>query len=102
MNIKKGDIVIIKTGKDRGGKGKVLRALPAVEKILVEGINIRRRRQRARRSGEKGQMIEKPLPISVSNAMIFCSSCNQGTRVAKKADKNGRSLRVCAKCGKEF
>jgi large subunit ribosomal protein L24 len=101
MKIKKNDIVIIKTGKDLGKKGKVLRALPAMEKIVVEGINIRKKHKHARKSNEKGQVIEMPFPIAVSNVMIFCSSCNKGVRLKSK-DIKGKKIRVCIKCEKEM
>lgn len=101
MNIKKGDIVIIKTGKDLGKKGKVLRTLPTIEKIVVEGINVRKKHKRARKSNEKGQIIEMPFPIAVSNALIFCPSCNKGVRLGSKNIK-GQKTRVCVKCGKEM
>lgn len=101
MNIKKGDNVIIKTGKDLGKKGKVLRALPAVEKIVVEGVNIRKKRQRPRKSNQKGQVIEMPFPIAVSNAMIFCSSCAKGSRI-KQQEIKGKKTRVCVRCAKEL
>ncbi|MCX6713007.1 MAG: 50S ribosomal protein L24 [Candidatus Vogelbacteria bacterium] len=101
MNIKKGDIVIIKTGKDLGKKGKVLRALPADGKIVVEGVNIKKKRQRPRKSNEKGQVMEMPFPLNTSNALIFCSGCNKGARLGSKIVK-GKKVRVCVKCGKEF
>jgi large subunit ribosomal protein L24 len=101
MKIKKGDNVIIKTGKDLGKKGKVLSALPSEDRIVVEGVNIRKKRQKARRSNEKGQVMEKPMPIAVSNAMIFCSTCDKGVRLGSKEVK-GKKVRVCVKCGKEI
>lgn len=101
MQIKKGDIIIVKTGKDLGKKGKVLRAMPLVEKIVVEGVNIRKKHKRARKSNEKGQVIEMPFPIAVSNALVFCTSCGKGVRLGSK-DIKGKKTRVCAKCGKEM
>jgi len=101
MNIKKGDIVIVRTGKDLGKKGKVLRALPAVDKIVVEGVNIKKKRQKARKSNEKGQVLEMPMPFATSNALLFCSGCNKGSRLGHKEVK-GKKVRVCVKCGKEF
>lgn len=67
MKIKKGDNVIIMTGKDKGKKGKVVRALPKLEKVVVEGLNISKKHQRPRKSGEKGSIIEIAMPIHVSN-----------------------------------
>lgn len=101
MNIKKGDNVIISTGKDKGKKGKVLKAIPSEGRLVVEGVNLRKKRQRPRRSGEKGQVIEMPHPINVGNAMLFCNSCGKGVRIAAKVIKN-KKVRVCVKCSKEF
>jgi len=101
MLIKKGDNVIIKTGKDLGKKGKVLRALPAIDKIVVEGVNVRKKRQHPRKSNEKGQVMEKPMPIAISNAMIFCTSCGKGSRV-KFQEIKGKKMRVCVRCEKEL
>ncbi len=69
MKIKKGDSVKILSGDDKGKTAKVLRAFPAVNKVLVEGINTVKRHQRPTREGQKGQVIEKPMPIHVSNVV---------------------------------
>ena len=101
MNIKKNDNVIIIAGKDKGKKGKVLRALPSEGKILVEGVNMKKRRERPRRQGQKGQVVEKPAAVNASNALYFCASCGQGVRVGKKLSGD-KKVRVCKKCGKEL
>jgi len=67
MKIKKNDNVIVLTGKDRGKTGKVLRAFPKLDRVLVAGINIHKKHERPRKSGQKGQTIEKEAPIHVSN-----------------------------------
>ena len=67
MKIKKGDNVIILTGKDKGKKGKVVRALPKENKKVLEGLNILKRHQRPRKSGEKGTIISMAMPLNVSN-----------------------------------
>ncbi|MFA6415928.1 MAG: 50S ribosomal protein L24 [Candidatus Paceibacterota bacterium] len=101
MNIKKGDNVIMLTGSDKGKKGKVLRAIPSEEKILVEGINVKNKRQKPRKQGEKGQTIAMPHPVHVSNAALFCSACGKGVRSKVKITKD-KKTRVCAKCSKEL
>ena len=100
MNLKKGDNVIVITGKDKGQKGKILRSLVTDNKVIIEGVNLKQRRRRPRRRGEKGQVIEIPAPINASNVQYFCGSCGRGVRLKAKllADKK---VRVCAKCGKE-
>lgn len=67
MKIKKGDNVIVLTGKNKGVKGQVIKAFPALEQVVVEGVNIKKRHQRSNKQGGKGTIIEKPAPIHVSN-----------------------------------
>ena len=67
MHIKKGDIVKILTGKDKGKTGKVLKAFPKENRVLVEGVNIYKKHERARKEGQKGQVVERAVPIQVSN-----------------------------------
>lgn len=99
MKIKKGDIVFIRTGDDKGKKGKVIKVFPKDFKILVEGVNIQKKHQKPRREGEKGQIIQKPAPIFISNAMIICPNCQQKTKVAYlKTEK--KKNRICKKCKK--
>lgn len=101
MKLKKSDNVIILSGKDKGKKGKVLRVLPDLEKIIVEGVNERKRHQRAKRAGEKGQIVTKLVPMSVSNAMFFCTKCAKGVRLGAKM-VGDKKVRVCKKCGVEL
>lgn len=96
MKIRKNDQVLIISGKDRGKKGKVLEVFPKEEKVMVEGVNIRKKHVRPKKSGEKGQTVQVPLPISVSNVKLICPKCGQPTRVGHK-----NKYRVCKKCGKE-
>lgn len=67
MKLKKGDNIIIITGKDKGKKGKIVRALPKKNKVVVEGLNMIKKHQRPRKSGEQGQIISMAMPIDVSN-----------------------------------
>ncbi|MEK7477783.1 MAG: 50S ribosomal protein L24 [Patescibacteria group bacterium] len=101
MNIKKGDNVIVKTGKDRGKKGKVLKTFPLLDNVVIEGVNVRKKRQRPRKSNEKGQILEIPTPVNASNVSIFCPSCGTGRRVGFKINKS-KKVRVCVKCAKEL
>jgi large subunit ribosomal protein L24 len=101
MKIKTGDTVQIMAGKDRGKKANVLRAHPAIDKLTVEGVNISKRHQRPTRQGQKGTIIEKPQPINVASALLFCAKCNKGVRVSIKRT-NGKRVRVCAKCDSEL
>lgn len=101
MKIKKGDNVLIIAGKDRNRTGKVLRAAPKESKVLVEGMNMRKKHVRPRREGEKGQIISAPALINVSNVKIICPKCGKASRVGYKKE-NSKKFRVCKKCGQEI
>ena len=109
MNIKKGDNVIMLSGKDRGKKGKVLFAFPAGPptggKVVVEGLNLVARHQRARKQGQKGQVVHKERAVSMSAVQLVCSKCAKPTRVGSRMVGNppaGGKARVCKKCGGEI
>lgn len=101
MNIKKNDNVIVIAGKDRGKQGKVLRLFRETDKVLVEGLNLRKKHQKPRKQGDKGQTIEIPHPLHISNVLLYCSSCGQGVRIGAKVTAK-KKIRVCKKCGKEI
>jgi len=101
MKIKKGDTVKMLSGKDKSKTGKVTHVFPVEQKIVIEGINIRKKRMKPKREGQSGQTIQMPLPVHVSTAMIVCSSCGRATRVEKK-DVAGKMIRVCKKCKGEL
>jgi large subunit ribosomal protein L24 len=105
MNIKKGDTVLIIAGKDKGKQGTVSRALPQVSKVIVEGLNIAKKHIRPQGQTRQGGIIDKAMPIHVSNTMLVCTECGKPTRVAHDrrpmgADQKIRSVRVCKKCHK--
>lgn len=99
MKIKKGDNIIVIAGKDRGKVGKVLVAYPRDNAVLVEGVNISKKHQRAQKSGGKGQIVDKTMPINVSNVMI-----NDGGKRARVGKKliGDEFVRVNKKTGKEI
>lgn len=97
LNVKKGDTVVVISGKDAGKKGKILAAYPKKSRIVVEGVNIVARHKKPRSAQDKGGIIKKEGTIDVSNVMIVCSACGKATRV-KHLVSNGKSIRVC-KCG---
>ena len=98
MRIRKGDTVLIISGKDKGRKGKVLRALPERDKIMVEGISLRKKHVKPKKSGEKGQIVEISAPINVSNAKLICSKCDKATKIGYKLGEKEK-YRICKKCG---
>ncbi|MFH1611826.1 MAG: 50S ribosomal protein L24 [bacterium] len=101
MKIKKGDTVLIISGKDRGRKGKVLQSLPKLNKIVVEGINIIKKHRRPRNEREKGQVVELAKPISISNVKLICSKCSKATRTGFKVVED-KKYRICKKCKQEI
>jgi large subunit ribosomal protein L24 len=101
MKIKTGDNVIVLSGKSRGTKGKVARSFPTLGKVIVEGANIAKRRQRPRKQGEKGQVIERAMPLAISAVAFYCSHCGKGTRVGYKLEA-GKKVRVCRGCEREI
>lgn len=99
MKIHKGDTVLIIKGKDRGNRGKVLRAFPKKERILVEGINLKKRHVRPQREREKGEIVSVPGSIHVSNAKLICPKCKRPSRVEYKTVRD-KKKRICKRCGK--
>jgi len=99
MNIKKGDTVLVITGKDAGRKGKVLKVITKDKRVVVEGINKAKKHQRPSRAIPQGGILQIEAPLNVSNVMLLCTKCNKPTRIAKKFLDNGTKVRVCKNCG---
>jgi large subunit ribosomal protein L24 len=102
LKIKKGDRVEVLTGKDRGKKGEVMRALPAEGKVIVDGVNVVKKHQRPTKATMQGGIIDKDMPIPVANVALVCPACGKRTRVGFKVDAAGTKVRVCKKCGGEM
>jgi large subunit ribosomal protein L24 len=98
MRIRKGDTVQVRTGKDRGARGEVTRVFPAQSKVIVDGVNVAKRHQKATRATTQGGIIDKDMPISASAVSIVCSGCGP-TRIGMRLDETGRKVRFCRKCG---
>ena len=98
MNVKKNDTVVVLSGKDKGKKGKVLEAMPATGKVIVEGINIATCHVKPKKQGEEGGIIRREIPMFASKVMRVCPKCGKATREAFKVE-NGAKVRVCKKCG---
>jgi len=101
MKIKKGDTVLIISGKDRGRRGKVLDVFPKKQKLVVEGVCLRKKHVRPKKSGEKGQIVTTPVSFSVSNVKLICLKCSKSTRVGYKLTEDKKKYRICKKCGQE-
>ena len=97
MTVKKGDTVVVITGKEKGKTGKVLEVFPENNRVLVDGVNVVSRHQKARNQQEKSGIVKKSAPLDASNVMVVCPSCGKATRVHHKVI-DGKKVRVC-KCG---
>ena len=98
MNVRKDDTVIVLSGKDKGKQGKVLTAMPADGKVIVEGVNVAKKHKKPRKQGEQGGIVKMETPIYASKVMRVCPKCNKPTRAAFKF-ADGEKVRVCKKCG---
>jgi len=97
MKIKTKDQVKIKSGKDKGRTGTVLKVYPKKGTVLVEGINLYKKHLKPQQ-GQAGSIVERTRPIAVCKVALICPSCKKPTRVAQKIDKNKEKYRVCKKC----
>ncbi len=100
MRIKKGDNIIMISGKEKGKRGKVIKVLPAENKAVIENINLKKKHQKPKTGGKKGEKIETPRPVSVSSVMLICKNCEKPVRVGYKI-LDGKKIRICKKCGLE-
>ncbi len=98
MKIHKGDHVKIMSGKDRGKTGTVLTAYPIDNKIIVEGLNIFKKRSKPKQQGQTGQIVNVARPMPVSKVQLVCANCKQPTRVGYRIEANGHKARYCKKC----
>ncbi|VAV83515.1 LSU ribosomal protein L24p (L26e) [hydrothermal vent metagenome] len=97
--IRKDDLVMVMTGKEKGKTGKVLSINPAKEKVLVESVNMVKRSQKPSQKMPQGGIVEKEAPLAISNVMMICGKCKVSVRVGKKLLKDGTKVRFCKKCG---
>jgi large subunit ribosomal protein L24 len=97
MKIKKDDTVVVLSGKDKGKQGKVVRALPEADKVIVEGVNVAKRHQKPTRSMQQGGIIDKAMPIHVSNVALVVDG--KPTRVGFRIGADGQKVRVAKSTG---
>jgi large subunit ribosomal protein L24 len=95
--IKKGDLVEIISGKDKGKRGRVLKVWPKKKKIIVEGLNLVVKHLKPRREGEKGQKVQVPAPLLICKVKLVCPNCKKATRVGFKFFGE-KKARICKKC----
>ena len=101
LHVKSGDTVVVLSGESKGVKGKVIAASPEEGKVIVEGANIVSKHTKARRQGDKSQILKTEAAMYASKVQLVCPKCNKGVRVHHKVVK-GEKVRVCAKCGAEI
>ena len=97
MKIRKGDNVQVLSGNDKGKTGEVLEVIPAANKIIVKGINIRKKHVKPRKQGEEGGIIPVECAISASKVNVVCPKCGKATRIGYEMEKD-QKVRVCKKC----
>lgn len=98
MKIKKGDTVEVLAGNDKGKKGEVLQVIPSESKVVVKGINVRKKHVKARRQGEEGGILSIEGTVDSSKVNVVCSKCGKATRIGYEIVE-GEKVRVCKKCG---
>ena len=101
IKLKKGDEVIVLAGKDKGKRGKILKVIPTTRKIIVSEINKYKKHQKPG-NNEPGGIIEKDMPIHISNVAFYDSSLKKGVRLGYSFDKDGKKIRINKKSGKEI
>ena len=109
MNVKKNDKVIVLAGKDKGKPGEVISADPKGGKVIVQGVSVATKHQKARKQGEQSSIVKLETPIYACKVMVVCPKCGKPTRVAHKkvektvsGEKKLKSVRVCKHCGAEL
>src|SRR5581483_3498506 len=103
--VKKGDTVVVRSGKDRGARGKVLLTSPTTNTLLVEGVNRVKKHtkiQTTTRGAQEGGIVHQEAPIHVSNVQVVCPHCGEASRISHRRDEEGRNVRVCRKCGADL
>jgi large subunit ribosomal protein L24 len=97
--IRRNDNVVVTTGKDRGKRGRVLRVLPMVNRVVVEGVNKIKRHTKPNPNRQiQGGVVEREAPLHASNVQIVCPECGEATRIGRRILGDGRKVRICRKC----
>lgn len=99
LHVKRNDVVKVISGKEKGKTGKILKAFPEKNRVIIEHLNMIKKHTKRRSQGQGGGIIEREGTIHVSNVMLVCPSCKQATRIAKKFLEDGSKVRCCKKCG---
>ena len=97
--VRKNTNVLVMAGRDRGKRGRVLKVLPAKNRVVVEGVNVIKRHTKPNPQRQiKGGVVEREAPVHASNVQIVCPECGKATRIGRKILGDGRKVRICRKC----
>jgi large subunit ribosomal protein L24 len=102
MHVKKGDKVVVTSGKDKGKIGKILTSIPKENRVIVEGVNMLTKHKKADKNMQQAGIIHQEGTLDASNVMLYCDKCKQGVRVRAKILSDGKKVRACAKCDEIF
>ena len=102
LHVKRGDTVVMLSGKDKGKKGKILETSPKEQKIIVEGLNMVTKHVKPRKQGDAGGIIKAESAVYACKAMAVCPKCQKATRLGHKLDKDGKKTRSCKHCGADY
>lgn len=102
LNVRKGDTVKVLKGKDSGKEGKILRAIPETNRVVVEKINMMKKAMRPTQQNPQGGISSMEAPLHASNVMLVCPQCKKPTRVGHRIDDANKKHRVCKKCNKDI
>lgn len=102
LHVKKGDTVVVISGKDKGKKGKVVEVAPKEGKVIVEGINTVTKHVKPRRQGDQGGIVKAEGPLYACKVQLYCKKCDKGVRTGVKVLEDGKKVRVCRKCGEDL
>jgi large subunit ribosomal protein L24 len=102
MHVRKGDQVVVVSGKEKGKRGRVLRLLTAKNRVMVERLNMVKRHTKPTQRSPRGGIIEKEAGLPASNVSLWCGKCATGRRARHDHDANEKKRRVCVKCGTAF
>jgi len=102
VHVKRGDTVVVITGKDTDKKGEVLKVIPKTNRVIVKGVNMVTKHVKPNAANRQGGIVEQEAPIHASNVMLYCTKCNKPTRIAHKILEDGSKVRVCKHCNETF
>ena len=100
LHYKKGDEVVVLSGKDKGRRGKIQKVLPQDNAVVIEGINLAKKHAKPTKANPQGGVIDKVLPMGISKVMVVCSGCSKPTRIRRERAVDGSLVRICRHCGK--